>query len=286
MYRLTSIARPVDPRYPTNLALLTVLPLLAVSSIGLSGLLGLDGGPLRVALVSMLVGFAAWALTRELAPDDNAAAFLALALAWLAYLFFGTDSVLLTFVALFLVRIVNRSTGLPARPLDTLAVLALSTWAAISLEHPLIPLLAAAAFALNATLDNPQRYHLLAAALSVAVFGWLIASGHPLILARLTLPDWLVLVALAAVNLWVISRIGEPTSVSDVAAQRLDGVRVRAGLLLGFLLGVQALVADGRDAWLETPTWACLSAVPLSLFARRLRFSAREHLSGKSGPTR
>ena len=59
VYRLTSIARPVDPRYPTNRALLVVLPLIGVASVGLSGLLGLDGGALRVALISMLVAFAA-----------------------------------------------------------------------------------------------------------------------------------------------------------------------------------------------------------------------------------
>ena len=41
-------------------------------------------------------------------------------------------------------RLVNRSTGLPARPLDAVAVAGLSIWAAISLEQHLILLLAAA----------------------------------------------------------------------------------------------------------------------------------------------
>ena len=273
VYRLTSIARPVDPRYPTNRALLVVLPLIAVVSVGLSGLLGLDGGALRVALISMLVAFAAWAVTRELAPDDNAAAFLALALAWPGFLFFGTDSVLLAFVALVLVRIVNRSTGLPARPLDTLTVAGLSAWAAVSLEQHLVLLLAAAAFTLNATLASPQRHHFLVALACLAGFGWLTVSGQPFTPATLTLPDWSAAAALAAASLWVVSRIGEPVSVSDVHAQRLDGSRVRAGLILGYLLAFQALITDGHDAWFETPMWACLAAVPVSLLVRRLRSS-------------
>lgn len=273
VYRLTSIARPVDPRYPTNRALLVVLPLIAVASVGLSGLLGLDGGPLRIALTSMLVGFAAWAVTRELAPDDDAAAFLALALAWLAYLFSGAVSVLLAFVALVLVRLVNRSTGLPARPLDTVAVAGFSIWAAISLEQHLILLLAAAAFALNATLDKPQRYHFLAAFVCVAVFVWLNLSGPLFTPARLTTFDWAAAALLAAANLWVTARSGEPVSVSDVYAERLDGSRVRGGLLLGYLLAFQALVTDGHEAWLATPMWACLSAVPVSLFVRRFAYS-------------
>ena len=273
VYRLTSIARPVDPRYPTNRALLAVLPLIAVASVGLSGLLGLDGGLLRIALTSMLVGFAAWAVTRELAPDDDAAAFLALALAWLAFLFFGADSVLLAFVVLVLVRVVNRSTGLPARPLDTVAVVGLSAWAAVSLEQHLVLLLAAAAFSLDATLDKPQRHHFLAAFVCVAGFGLLNATGQLYTPASLTMLDWSAAAALAAANLWVIARSGEPVSVSDVCAERLDGSRVRAGLLLGYLLAFQALITDGHDAWLQTPVWACLFAVPVSLFARRLLFA-------------
>ncbi len=85
------------------------------------------------------------------------------------------------------------------------------------------------------------------------------------------MPDWSVIAAVAAANLWVISRMGTPVSVSDVHGERLDGSRVKAGLLLGYLLAFQALLTNGRDAWLETPMWVCLAAVPLSLFARRLR---------------
>ena len=273
VYRLTSIARPVDPRYPTNRALIVLLPLIAIASVGLSGLLGLNGGLLRIALTSMLVGFAAWAVTRELAPDDNAAAFLALALAWLAFLFFDADSVLLAFVVLVLVRVVNRSTGLPARPLDTVAIVGLSAWAAVSLEQHLVLLLAAAAFTLDATLDKPQRHHFLAAFVCVAAFGWLSATGQPYTPATLTMLDWSAAAALAAANLWVIALSGTPTSVSDVHAERLDGSRVRAGLVLGYLLAFQALITDGHDAWLETPVWACLIAVPVSLLAQRLRFA-------------
>lgn len=273
VYRLTSIARPVDPRYPTNRALLVVLPLIGVASVGLTGLLGLDGGALRAALISMLVAFVAWAVTRELAPDDNAAAFLALALAWLAFLFVGTESLLLAFVAIVLVRIVNRSTGLPARPLDTVTVAGLSAWAAVSLEQHLVLLLAAAAFTLNATLASPQRHHFLVALACLAGYGWLCVSGPPFTPAPLALPDWSAAAALAAATLWVVSRIGEPASVSDVHAQRLDGARVRAGLILGYLLAFQALITGGRNDWFETPLWACLAAVPVSLFVRRLRSS-------------
>lgn len=270
VYRYTSIARPVDPRYSTNRALLILLPLLALASAGLGVFIELDRGAVSLALGTLLAGFAAWALTRELAPDDDAAAFVALALSWPAYLFFRTGSVLLPFVALFLVRIVNRSTGVPARMLDTVAILGFCIWAAISLEQNLILLIAAAAFSLNATLREPQHYQFLAAAVCLGVFGWLLADGASLVSGYLTARDWSIVAIVAAAILLVIRENGEPHSVCDAHAQPLDASRVNAGLAIGFLLAVQALVTDGRAAWLETPIWACLIAVPVSMLARRL----------------
>ncbi|MBT8078861.1 MAG: hypothetical protein KJO31_09780 [Gammaproteobacteria bacterium] len=270
IYRFTSIARPVDPRYPTNRAVLILLPILALASAGMAAVLDLNGSMLSAAFGTLLTGFAAWALTRELAPDDDAAAFLALALSWPAHLFLGASSVLLPFVALFLVRIVNRSTGPMARPFDTVAILGFTIWAAISLGQHLILLLAAAAFSLNATLRDPQRNHLLAAAVCLAVFGWLVAGAFPLTFGYVGLQDWWIVLLLAGANILVLAQAGEPASVCDVFSERLDKKRVAAGLVLGFLVAFQALITEGRAAWLETPIWACLVAVPVSLLARRL----------------
>lgn len=269
IYRFSSIARPVDPRFPTNRALLILLPLLALVSGSLTVLPALDMGFLPLALGALLTCFVAWALTRELAPDDNVAAFVALTLAWLAFLLFGTNSVLLTFVALVLVRIVNRSTGLPARLFDTLSVLGLCTFAAISLDQNLIMLVAAAAFLLNATLPEPQRMHFVPAALCLSGFAWLVIDGMPFSGGSLQVRDWLIVIALAAGTGWVITQIRTPVSVCDVYSKRLEPARVKAGLLLGFALALQALLTDGSSAWLATPIWACIISVPASLFARR-----------------
>lgn len=128
IYCFTSIGRPVDPAYRTNRVLLIVLPLAGLLSAGVASVQDIGSGPLSAAFSGMLTAFAAWALTRELAPDDNGAAFVALALAWLLNVAFGARLVLLLFVALLLVRMVNRSTGLPLRLLDTLGVFGFCTW--------------------------------------------------------------------------------------------------------------------------------------------------------------
>jgi hypothetical protein len=270
MYRVTSLARPIDPAYLTNRALLIVLPILALTSAGLAAVHDMGSSPLSAALSGALVAFAAWALTRELAPDYNGAAFVALAFAWALNVAFEVRLVLLLFVALVLVRVVNRSTGLPWRLFDTLGALGFCAWAAISTQQPLMLLAASLAFALDAVLDKPLRRHWLAAAISLAAFLWMLAGDVHVKADDLTLRDWSLLGAFVVGTVFVMKSSPNPVSYCDVSPDRLDRVRVNAGLAVGGLLAVQALLTNGPSAWLETPIWACMIAVLLSSLLRQV----------------
>ena len=261
MYRFTSLARPIDPAYLTNRALLIVLVVVSLLSAGLAVVGDVGTGPLSAAFNGALVSFAAWALTRELAPDYNGAAFVALAFAWLLNVALGTDKVLLLFVALVLVRMVNRSTGLPWRLLDTLGVFGFCSWAAISTQQPLILLVAALAFTLDAVLDEPLRRHYLAAAACLPVFVWVLAGDAALMSGDLSVWDWSLVGVFGLGIVLVVMTSSDPVSYCDVSPDRLDRVRVSAGLVVGLLVAVQALLTDGRAAWLETPIWICVVAV-------------------------
>ncbi len=271
IYRFTSIARPIDPAYLTNRALLIVLPIAGLLSAVLAYLHDVSGGPLSAALSGALAAFAAWALTRELAPDYNSAAFVALAFAWFINVAFGARLVLLLFVALLLVRMVNRSTGLPWRPLDTLGVFGFCAWAAISTQQPLILLITSLAFALDAVLKEPLRRHYLAAAACLPVFFWMLPGDTNSIASDLTVRDWSLIGAYALGIVLFVKMNSEPYSYCDIAPERLDRIRVNAGLIVGWLLAVQALLTGGRSAWLETPIWACMTAVLLSFVARKAK---------------
>ncbi|RZV33886.1 MAG: hypothetical protein EX272_14050 [Chromatiales bacterium] len=269
MYRFTSIARPIDPAYLTNRALLIVLPLLMLLSAGIAALYDIGGGPLSAAISGALVAFAAWALTRELAPDYNAAAFVALALAWIANVALGTTQVLLVFVALLLVRLVNRSTGPQWRVLDTLGVFGFCVWAAVNTQQPLILVVAAAAFTLDATLKDPVRWHYFAAAACVAAFSWLLLGDVRLLASDLAGQDWALIAAFAGGVVLAVAASPEPVSYCDTSPDRLDRVRVNAGLIIGSLAAVQTVLTNGRAAWLETPIWVCMAAVLLAFAARK-----------------
>jgi hypothetical protein len=268
IYRFTSIGRPVDPAYMTNRVLLIVLPLAGLLSAGVAAVQDLGIGPLSAAFSGMLTAFAAWALTRELAPDDNGAAFIALALAWLLNVAFGARLVLLLFVALLLVRMVNRSTGLPLRLLDTLGVFGFCTWAAVSTQQPLILLITSSAFALDAMLEKPLRRHFLAAAACLPVFVWILAGNTDLLAADLTMRDWSLIGTSALALVLFVTTNPRPVSRCDTSPERLDKTRVNGGIIVCLLLAVQALLTNGPSAWLETPIWACMIAVLLSFAFR------------------
>lgn len=271
MYRYTSLARPIDPVYLTNRALLMILPLVGLLSAGLAYLQNAGPGPLAAAIGGVLVAFAAWALTRELAPDFHGAAFVALALAWLSYAALGTDRVLLLFIALVLIRAVNRSTGLQWRTFDTIAALGFCAWGAINAGLPLILLIAALAFVLDAALEAPLRRHYLAAVACVAVFAWILIGDPVLLAEELTPWDWSLLGLFTLGVVFIVRTNPDPVSYNDVSPERLDRVRVNAGLVVGFLVAAQALLTAGRAAWLDTPIWPCLVAVFLASVARQAR---------------
>ncbi len=272
IYRFTSIGRPVDPRYPTNRAVLIILPLAAFAGAVITWL---SGGGLEAALVAalmfVLVTFGAWALTRELAPDDDPAAFVAMPLG-VTWIFLGADSVLLVFVALLLARVVNRSTGLMLRPLDSALVLALTVWAAFSLGQPLLPFVGALAFALDATLADRCRPQWLPAAACVAAGVLMtVQAEQPLRLGDFDAPGLAFLAATAVAYGVATWRSGTLHSVCDVTGVPLAPVRVRAGMLVALLVAAQAVATDGAAALTASTIWASLVAVPLGRILGALR---------------
>ena len=263
LYRFTSLTRPIDPAYVSNRALLIILSLLALASAGMASIHVMNIGPLSAAFRGALVGFVGWALARELAPDHNSDAFIALTLAWVGSVVGGMDQVLLVFVGLLLVRIVNRSTGLPLRPFDTVSVLGFCTWVAVSTQNPAILLVAAVAYALDATLEDPLRHHYVAAVACLSVFIWMLIGDLARTAGDLTARDWALIGLSAGGFILLVKTSPDPVSYCDTAPVRLNRTRVNAGLLVIWLLAVQALLADGSSAWLQTPVWVCIFVVLL-----------------------
>jgi hypothetical protein len=260
-----ALGRPPDPRYPTNLAILAFA--MVVGAAG--GALALLGGAGLVASASkgIVAGasvFFAWALSRELDPDHDWSAFVAAGLALGGLLLFDQPAFLPLLFFLIAMRLISRTTGVPAKLGDSLSILAVAVLASFQ-SHWLYGLLAALGFAADSRLPRPNRQHALyagAAALAAIAAAWLgpaplpdpdwspVGLGAAGVLALVYLPHTLQLRSLAA--------------VCDRYGQSLYAVRVRTSRGLA-LLGCALIAAWEGVAGVGVlmPLWAALLGTAL-----------------------
>ena len=244
IYQFTSVGRPLDPAFPTNRAVLILMPMSAVLGAVLSWIQ--SGDPWQVlqqALVYALLIFLAWALAREFAPDDNPAAFISLSGGLVVALASSSPGLMTAFVTLGLVRIVNRTTGLAARRTDSIALMALSIVTIYATASPLFGGVAALAFMLDGSLREPLRqqwlYGLICLGASVVYM-----VDHGIGPTHLSVPDslfeWLALLFMLifALNIILTRTV---RSKADTGGRALEVNRVRAGMAIGLLAALQGI---------------------------------------------
>jgi hypothetical protein len=244
VYRYTSIGRPLDPASPSNRAVLILMSVTAIAALvyHLQGGAGLWQACIG-AVVFTLVVFGSWALARELMPDDHVAAFVSMGLAVLVAVVTPEPGLLTLFSTLLLVRVVNRSPGLPPRTTDSLLITGLVIWTIYSSASPWFGAVAALAFFLDGVLRKPLKKQWL---FSLVCFGSMVVYmvDHDVIWWLVTAPDslweWLAVLTLLlfSLNLMLTKKIH---TRGDVDNARLDLERVKAGMATGVLATLQGL---------------------------------------------
>ena len=260
--RFTSIGRPVDRRYPTNRAIASLSLLVMILGFVVRRLAGTPSLEASFGGLLMALGFfLAWAVARELDPDHDLSAFVAAAASLVPLAILGPPDLAATVLVLLLLRIVNRTVGPAARPLDTIGILAL-VGVAVWRGHLVLALAGAVALALDAILRPPHRVHLAAAGVAIGILAvgmgrvgaapGLAAEGPPGVVT------WLALAATLPF-LILIRASGSPITESDEDSQPLSGTRVRAAQGLGLLTMAAAVLLEGRTGLAGlSPLWAAL----------------------------
>jgi len=246
IYDYTSIGRPLDPGWPSNKAVLILMPLAALAGLVIS--LHKGGGFLPsvdIALVHAAVVFGTWALARELMPDDHVSAFISMALGFTAMLAFPQPGLLMLFATLALLRVINRSSGQAARVRDSIIVTLLVVWTVYSSQSPWFGAVAALAFFLDGILYKPVKRQWWFA---LICFGSMVVYivDHDVkwwgIVAPNSLLKWLAILAMLVFCLHVML-LKKMHSRGDVGHARLDLRRVKAGVAVAVLATLQGLQA-------------------------------------------
>jgi hypothetical protein len=258
--RFSAIARPVDPRFPTNRA----IGALAIAVSGCEFVWRLVSGSDLLASGWAAVGlgltvFLAWALCREIDPDRDLSAFVAAGVALVGKLLWGTPQLAVIFWLLLSVRIVNRTTGLRATMLDSVGIAALATWLAFWLWWP-IGALTALAYMLDGWLEPPNMRHRVFGFLFVPItFGATAVSGAAWHHSGATWASGVVGMLLFLSFMPVLLASGEMTTLADDTKERLSASRVRAGQILLLLTGITAVFWGGAENLVMLwPLWSAV----------------------------
>lgn len=272
----SSLTRSIDLTYPTNraIAIITLLFFL-----GVAGLQLVQGREISSALYSGLRGgasvFLSWAFARELDPDNEFSAFFAAFLSCIGFMFLTAPFLLVLALELLLIRIVNRSTGIPSKPSDSLAVLLLSGWISLQ-ENWLFGLFTALAFFLDSFLPEPNRHNRIlgGAAFIVTVLAFLKAGGTESTLLDIQSGLFVLSVSLLFIPMIISSQ--KIKSRGDLTGIPLYPLRIQAAQLTALLSAVLFTYLSGWEgAESLMPLWGAILGVSfyryLQMILKRLR---------------
>jgi pimeloyl-ACP methyl ester carboxylesterase len=224
---------------------------------------------LESAMRGALATFGGWALAREIAPDDNPGAFVSIGLPRATQLLLTSPGVLPLFSAIMLARVLNRSVGIPATLVDSMAVTLLVGWTVYSNRNPGPGFVAAAGFGLDALLAQPLRRQWVFA---MVCLGGALASfqlRESPVSSNETLGPLevsIITVALGFALLILLTR--HVRSVADLTGVPLNLNRVRAAMAVAWLLGIQGILSADIASPPVVLIWAALGGLLLSNVVR------------------
>jgi hypothetical protein len=249
----------VDLSYPTNRAIAGLSLLVAILGFAIPRLTGTPYMASAIGGITLAIAFfLAWAVARELDPDHDLSAFVAAGLSLIPCSMLGRPDLAAILLVLLALRIVNRTVGPAATPLDTIGILGL-VGVAVWRGHPVLALVTAVAFALDAILRPSYRIHLAAAGASLGLLGVGVSRFHSLADHTLTAVSLLAL-ATTLPFLVLIRASAEPRAVSDKGNAPLSGRRVRSAQWLGLAALTASVLVDGQAGLTGlSPLWAALA---------------------------
>lgn len=269
---LTTLGRPIDLRYPTNRAIAVGSLLVMFGAVILRRAAG--GTWTESTLWGTQAGlsvFLAWALCRELDPDHNGSAFLAAGLCLGGLVLWGLPRLTVVFWLIVVLRVVNRTMGVPAGVLDSLGMLGLGIWLSLQGNWG-YGIITSVAFFLDSRLPDRAPGQLIFALLGIAAtVAATIVGEDSLWDGGPHLGSTLIALTVSILLLPVIRDARSLKAVGDQTGKRLEPHRVQAAQLIALIIGVETAFLGGIPALAALiPLWAAVLGASVHWLCRAL----------------
>lgn len=270
IYKYSSIGRPLDFTYQSNKNAALVAVLFFIFGIVWKLIAGVDfGSALLFGLGAAATAFLAWAIGREIDPDYNSTAFIGAIFSFAGLLYFGIPLLLGLLWLMFLMRIFNRTTGLPAKINDSIILLLLTGWMVYSSQNVIYAFAAALVYFLDSRFRPKHTFHLYFSILiligGVVVYILGVANLGEL---DIRVPEQVPAVTIAFFFLLHVFTTREVASTCDVNNAPLSPSRIRwTQIITALVVLVFALIVP-QGFWLWFPVWSVMGAAVLTRIFR------------------
>jgi hypothetical protein len=265
-YRITSINRPLDPNYPTNRLILLISTIVVVITSLFQ--LASNSDLLTAAVYGTKAGlsvFLVWAISREIEPDHEIAAFVPVILSLIPVMVYGMHPLLVLYWFLLISRIVNRSTGSKAGILDIMAVLLIGSYLSYEIFW-IFGILTAVSLFIDSRLSAPEKFHLFASIIMVGITLFIISRGNDTTIAEISLLRDIALLSMILLFLPFVPGPERLQSNADRTGEPLEAARVRAGKVLFLITSISFILIDSA----YTTSWPLLWCIATGIGLYRL----------------
>jgi hypothetical protein len=276
----SSLVRVVDPRYPTNLAILTLSTLTGGVLFLVSFYQGDDlVDSIIVAVAIGLTVFLTWALGREIDPEHELAAFAGLILVIPGYWLLDAPNLMNVLTMLLLMRLLNRTTGRIPTFFDSLSISGLGGWLIFRGDW-IFGLLTAAAFFLDSRLHTPKIQNLFfSGIMTILTIGsfFILKPAAPQMEIISTELFFVICVVLLFIPLIVHSRRIE--LVCDFSAEKINPLRLQTSQIFVITAATLVWLFQSRNGLIGLlPIWSSIIAVSLVFLTKTLLKTIRQDI--------
>lgn len=278
--RWSSIGRNLDFRL-SNHRWMAALSLLGGVAAGI-GELALRGQLLAAGVAAFGTGLAVffgWAIGRELDPDHPRSALAAAIGSGAAALWLGPPSIIVSGWVLVMLRLIERTTGVPAQALDSLGTLGAAIWLGLA-RTPALTGLTALGLALDGWMAPSHRRQKVAA-LAAALLTVGAAIWTPVVPQQAQIPGPLIWALLFGLFFALPPGRGGVQAVADYTGEPLRPQRVRGGQFFAALALLVLVLIEGAAGLIAgSAVWTALAGITgfhvLDLAGGALRGTAGE----------